>query len=185
MYVPTTAPLPPNSQTPPSRASVEKYRRDMLSLALAVEKGKTAQNCAYATAVSTQPIPTQIPNLRAAPQVVRPDARPAETMADRIAAQQQRASLLQNTPNLTQEQRDAIADAPRVLNTPQPCPAVVEESVCPQNVSAPPWGNAAAAFPSSACVSPVQSVVESVKKNPLLWLGLVVVGGFALNSMTD
>lgn len=185
MYVSTSAPLPPNSQTRPSARSVQRYYSELATLALAIDKGRTAQNCAYAAAVSTQPVPTQIPNLNPAPRVIRPDARPQETAMDSANAAEKRAQLLLNTPNLTQAQRDAIADAPQVLNEPGPCAPVPEESRCPQPTAAPSWGNSATAYPSSACVSAVESVAEVVKRNPLLFLGLVVVGGFALNSLSD
>src|SRR5262245_14432202 len=111
MYTSTSAPLPPNSQAPPSAADVARYKNNLATLARSIDKARTSWMCSWQAALSAQPVPTQIPGLLPVSSVAPPKS--VVTRAQVEAADDRKANALA-MPNLTAEEREAIASAPKV-----------------------------------------------------------------------
>jgi len=79
-----------------------------------------------------------------------------------------------------------IAAAPKIgrkdeYQTPICTDRETNASICPPASSAPGWGNSGVSFPGPKPCS--TGIVGWVSANPWLFIGLVVVGGFALDSL--
>lgn len=77
--------------------------------------------------------------------------------------------------DLTQEQRQEIADAPQVAPSPYAAPCTPEPppQLCPAQIASPGWGDARTWYPPSGCPGVIQQA-EGIAWWKLL---LIAVGG--------
>ncbi len=179
MYTSTSAPLPPNSQAPLSQEDAARYTRNMARLALSIDKARTDWRCSWQAALSSQAFPVQIPGLLPVVSVTVPGRDPATIAQEQSDAAEHTANALA-MPNLTDEEREAIASAPRLLSTPQPC-IPLKEDHCPPKTAVPPWGNETIAYPPAAC----PSISATIAEKPFTILLLVLGGLVAIDWLTD
>lgn len=180
MYLPATSPIPQNSQMPPPQRSMDASRLRLWRVDEAIKRAREAQNCAAFAGASGQPVQPSLPALYG-PNLTRNVTQQVAAPTDSEA---RRNALIAGTSTLTDEQREALRDAPEVVEqystgicAPEPI-----DTHCPQTVSAPAWTNAVLNYPAPVCGSAASLVV---KRSPWLLLLLVLGGGLALNALVD
>ncbi len=163
---------PRNSLDPPTPAEMADNYSYLSDWNAAISQAQAATGCAGDTSIQAHLAmdgPNAVPPVSSYRSAAAPTSIPT-----------------QNGQGYTPDQLQQIADAPKISHAGEyktgACSASDSNAnICPPNASAPGWGNTGVSFPGPKPCS--TGIIGWVSENPWLFVGLVVVGGFALDSL--